>query len=230
MIWHDVEQGSSEWHQLRVGIPTASEFNRIVTPKGKLSDQRRGYLDELLAQWLFGCPLEHFESDWMIHGHESEPEAAAAYEFLRGVELTNGGFFTTDDGMVGASPDRLIAPRGSLEIKCVKATTHVSYMRYKGVEEKYRCQVQGQIWVAERDWCDAESYCAGLPTIIRRADRDEEFIGVLSDAVGKFVDELLEAREQIKREYGIEPHQRAQAVRGMTDEEVMADVDKLLGI
>ena len=34
MIIHEVEQGSGDWLKLRLGIPTASEFDKIITPTG----------------------------------------------------------------------------------------------------------------------------------------------------------------------------------------------------
>jgi hypothetical protein len=39
MITHDVTQGSPEWLEARLGIPTASEFDKIITPTGKPSTQ-----------------------------------------------------------------------------------------------------------------------------------------------------------------------------------------------
>lgn len=209
MIFTPVEQGSAEWHQLRIGIPTASCFHRIVTPKGKLSEQSRDYRNELLAEWLYQSPLEQFEGEWMIHGHEFEQEAAAVYEFDRNVSASPGGFFTTDDGMIGASPDRLVGNTGVLEIKCPKANTHVGYMLSRGVDEKYRCQVQGQLWVCERDKSDMVSYCPGLPTVIITTGRDEAFIDVLSQSVREFVERILEARRKVSEEFGVNPAERS---------------------
>ena len=40
MIVLDHDQGSIEWIEARLGIPTASEFSRIITPTGKLSKLR----------------------------------------------------------------------------------------------------------------------------------------------------------------------------------------------
>ena len=37
MIEINVIQGSREWHQARLGLVTASEVSRIITPKGALS-------------------------------------------------------------------------------------------------------------------------------------------------------------------------------------------------
>ena len=221
-----LEQGTTEWHQARLGIPTSSCFAKIVTPTGKLSAQSRDYRHELLAEWLFQSPLEQCEGEWMIHGNEYEGQAASAYEFAKDVTVEPGGFFTTDDGMVGSSPDRLVSFDGLLEIKCPKANTHVGYMLAKGVDEKYKCQVQGQLWVCERENLDIVSYCPGLPTVIVPVSRDEEFIAVLSNSVGMFVDTLLESRLQLTRDFGVCPKERKAAAdvdeERAIDEEVAA--------
>ena len=145
MIHHDVKQNSDRWHNLRLGIPTASEFHRIITPKTmKLSSQAEDYRDWLLAEWIYGAPLESPETSFMQRGSELEPEAVRSYEFERDCEVSEAGFFTTDDGMVGASPDRLVGSCGLLEIKCPAPQTHVGYMMSRAVDEKYMTQLQGQ--------------------------------------------------------------------------------------
>ena len=58
----DVEQGSREWVEARLGIPTASAFKRIVTSTGKLSAQRDAYQAELLSEWVFGEPAKDFDN------------------------------------------------------------------------------------------------------------------------------------------------------------------------
>ena len=50
MIELPCQQGSVEWFEARLGIPTASEFSRIVTPTGKLSAARVTYMGELLGR------------------------------------------------------------------------------------------------------------------------------------------------------------------------------------
>ena len=50
MIPLDVEQGSRAWIEARLGIPTASEFSRIVTPGGKLSASRDEYAGKLISR------------------------------------------------------------------------------------------------------------------------------------------------------------------------------------
>ena len=65
MIVLDHDQGSTEWIEARLGIPTASGFHRIITPTGKLSASRDAYEGELLAEWALGRPVTEFGgNDW----------------------------------------------------------------------------------------------------------------------------------------------------------------------
>lgn len=190
----NVVQGSPEWHQARLGMPTASQFDRIITPKTlKPSSQSQGYLCELLAERLLGVPLDSVATEWMARGLELEPQAVEFYEFTRDVKADLGGFALLDDGSAGCSPDRLIGDDGGLEIKCPAPATHVAYLLGQAVDEKYRCQVQGSLWITGRRWWDVLSYHPDMPPALVRVERDEEFIEALAAAVGDFNARLSEA-------------------------------------
>lgn len=186
-------QGSYEWHMARLGIPTASGFARIVTPAGRPSAQADGYLHELVAERLLGHPLETEAIGWMDRGLVTEAEAVRYYEMQRECDTRKVGFVTTDHGLAGCSPDRLVVgERGSLEIKCPSAAVHVGYML--DVEpRKYWPQIQGALWVTGFDWLDFLSYCPELPPALTRYERDEMFIKVLAEAVGNFSNRLDDA-------------------------------------
>lgn len=226
MILHDCKQRSDEWFRLRLGIPTASEFHRILTPGGKLSAQADEYLHWLLAEWMVGEPLERPESQWMQRGELLEPEAVKAYELETDRETQRVGFVTTDTGMIGCSPDRLIGADGLLEIKCPAPQTHVGYMLTRTIPKDYWTQIQGQLYVCERGWAEMISYCPGLPNVIVQVQRNEEFISKLTEALVQFVERLLIARSKLEREYG--PFERRENRRvedgipalGITDEDL----------
>jgi hypothetical protein len=55
---HNVEQGTEEWFRLRLGMPSASKFKDLVTPKGKPSASGEKYMYELLAERLSGKRIE----------------------------------------------------------------------------------------------------------------------------------------------------------------------------
>lgn len=201
MILHDVVQGSEEWRRLRMGVPTASEFHRILTPGGKPSASAESYLYELLGELLMSRPMETPTYSWMQRGNDLEEDASNWYELQRDTATKIVGFCTTDDGTIGASPDRLVGDDGLLEIKCPAPDTHVRYLLFpeKGVEKAYKVQVMGQLYVTERAWCDVVSYHPELPSVIVRVERDEEYIAKLDAALHAFAEQLALAKTELQR-------------------------------
>lgn len=190
MIVHDVLQGTTAWLALRAGIPTASDFDRIVTPKGKPSAQAEKYMFALLAERIMGHPRIQAVSSWQARGSQLEAEAVAYYEGVREQDTSLVGFITNDARTIGASPDRLVGDDGLLEIKVPAEHTHVSYLLTRGVDAEYYPQVQGQLWVTGRAWLDIMSYHPEMPPALIRVERDDSFIRVLSAAVTTFSQEL----------------------------------------
>lgn len=213
MIVHECKQGSDEWLQLRLGIPTASEFDRIITPaKLQLASASVKYMHYKLAEWVYGQPLEAFVSPWMERGQALEAEAIRYYEMERDCETRPVGIITTDDGMIGASPDRMCGDDGLLEQKCPALEAHVGYMLDPAaLAAEYRLQVQGQLWVCEREWCDVQSYYPGFPSVIVRAQRDENVIAAFEKHIPAFVETMLACREKLTQMYGELRRERVQA-------------------
>jgi len=186
MIIHDVIQGSTEWLAIRAGIPTASAFDRIVTPKGKLSTQAEKYMHQLLAERMMGRPVLQVQTHWMGRGTALEGEAVLYYEGVRELDTTVIGFVTNDEKTIGASPDRFVGEDGLLEIKCPAEHTHVGYLLTRAVDAEYWPQVQGQLWITGRKWLDIVSYHPEMPIAIVRVERDNDYISLLAYAVGEF--------------------------------------------
>jgi hypothetical protein len=197
---HDVAQDSPEWHTLRLGKPTASEFHKIITPKtGKLSAQARKFACRLIAERLLNEPLDLLDGIPAIErGKAMEPDAIAQYEFAEEIETQAVGFVTTDDGLVGASPDRLIVGASAgLEIKCPLLPTHIGY-RLDGPGDDYRPQVQGQLWVAELEWIDFYSYHPQMEPVRLRTQRDDAYIKLIERALHDFNDMLHDMYERVR--------------------------------
>jgi YqaJ-like viral recombinase domain len=194
-----VEQGSPEWVAARLGLPTASNFDKILTPGGKLSEQARKYAFYLAAELLLNRQLDNIDYlDWVARGKELEPTAVQNYEYLQEVKTKQVGLITTDDGRIGASPDRLIeGVKGGLEIKCPSPQIHMGYM-IDGFGKAYKVQVQGQMYVAELDFVDRYAFHPEMPPVLERTTRDEPFIALLSDALSQFCDDLAEIIRKAK--------------------------------
>lgn len=197
MIVIPCEQGSPEWMVARLGIPTASQFDRLLTPKTrKPSTSQAKYRNELIAEWLLGHPLEWGTSGWMDRGTALEEEARRWYAFERDVEVERPGFILRDDRRVGGSPDGLVGDRGGVETKCPAAHTHVGYLLDDGPD--YIGQVQGYMYITDREWWDVVSYCPGLPPYLGRVERDEEYIEALVAALGPFNAALEVAKDRLR--------------------------------
>jgi len=192
------EQGTATWLANRIGLPTASQFGRIIQPtKLSLSTQAVGYIDELLAEWMLNRSLDDYMDEAIMRGMELEPDAIKFYELQRDCETTRVGLCVTDDGKIGCSPDRLVGDDGGLEIKCPTAKVHMGYLRRGMIDNKYKGQVQGAMWITEREWWDTLSYNPLLPPALVRVNRDEKYIAALSKAMERFLEELEAAKEQL---------------------------------
>ena len=61
-VFHDVAQYSEEYDRLRFGIPTSSNFHKIITPQGKPSRQWREYACLLIAERILQHKIEFYNS------------------------------------------------------------------------------------------------------------------------------------------------------------------------
>lgn len=195
------QQGTQTWLELRGGIPTSSRFADIITPTGKPSGSVTRYMHELLAERLMGRPLIGYQSIDMSRGKDLEPEAIAYYEFTHDVTVKRIGFITNDEGTIGCSPDGLVGDLGLIEAKCPSEHVHVGYLLRKPVDKAYRVQLQGQLWLCEREWVDNLSYHPDMPHALVRVERDEKFIKLLAGAVTSFSMDLEAAWEKLSAEY-----------------------------
>ncbi len=206
MIIHNVEQGSAEWHALRCGIPTASEFSKILTPKEmKLSSQAPAYMYRLLGEWMTGHTQETIETEYMQIGRELEDRAVKAYCFQRECEVLQVGFVTTDDGRFGCSPDRFVQDSmGGVEIKTHPQAIgiHVQSMVERAMADAHKAQVQGCLWICEREYWDLVSYTEELPIVIVRVNREEKYIKALAAALESFSEVMEKLRVRLTQEYG----------------------------
>jgi len=204
VIVHDVTQGGDAWFAVRCGVPSASNFDKILSPTGKPSTQASAYANKLIAEWLCGMNLDDFTNSHMQHGTETEPTARAFYEMQSDADVEQVGFITRDDGLAGASPDGLVGADGMLEIKCPAPGTHIGYLIDGKAPTKYLSQLQGQLYIAERSWVDFLSFHDLMPPVLVRVHRDEKYIAALIRELDKFTALMAERKEKLKQR-GIEP-------------------------
>jgi len=199
MIELDVEQLSPEWFEARAGIPTASSFDKIITPTGKPSAQARAYMYQLAGESIIGVKTETYSNDAMKRGIETEAEARNLYELMREVEVRKVGLcYKSEDKLVSCSPDGLIDPNGGVEIKCPIIHTHVGYLLDGKLPTAYIPQVQGSLYITDREWWDFFSYYPGLKPFLLRIKRDEEYILKLAKELDGFCVELAATIKKLR--------------------------------
>ena len=200
MITLDCEQGTREWVEARLGIPTATGFSKILTPGGKLSKSREAYWGDLLGESVTGEPHDDLPSLYFVErGEALEPSARKHYAFQRDVDPVKVGFVFRDEGrMVGCSPDGVVGDDGLLELKCPKTGNHISWLARGVVPREHVSQLQGQLWVTGRAWVDFMSYHPGLPPLIVRVEPDPAYQAALDEHIPTFCDELLEGRAYLR--------------------------------
>lgn len=201
MKYYDVQQGTDDWYRLRVGRPTASNFHKIITAKGEPSRQSVDYLYRLVAERLLNETMDDEIGfvKWVAHGKEREPQAVALYEFVSEQKLQNGGFVTTDDGRLGASPDRTSRSlKEGYEIKCPAPWTLLKY-HLDGLGDDYRAQVQGHLLVADQfQAVHFWAYHPQMPPFHKITLPDRNYQVLLRGALNLFCDALDVMTERAK--------------------------------
>lgn len=202
-IYIDCVQGTPEWFEAKRGVPSASNFDRILTPKTcKPSSAQQGLIFELIADIArIGPPPVSYTNDDIRRGLELEPVARSFYLMERGLlaeDIKQVGFVLTDDRRFGCSPDSLVGEDGLLELKCPKLEVQAEYLWTGELPATYKCQVHGQLIVTGRKWVDFMSYSPGLDPFLIRVTPDE-FTAKLREALDLFHNDFVAAKSKLLR-------------------------------
>ena len=180
------DQNSPEWYEARRGIPTASSFSSILAKgQGKMRDT---YMRKLAGEIISKKPASNYTNRQMERGHEMEDEARNYYDLMTNNNPELVGFIR--NGRKGCSPDSLIGNNGLLEIKTQEAHLLIQTILKDQVPPEHKAQLQGQLWVSEREWVDLIVYWPGMPPFIKRVTRDVAYIANLKLEVERFLEDL----------------------------------------
>lgn len=191
----DIEQGTTEWLALRLGIVTASELDCLLVsgkhPSG-FGVAAFTYMDQLIGERITEEAAEiPFQTKATIRGHEQEGVANGLYEAREDVSVEKVGIILNHG--IGYSPDGLIGPDGLIEIKTKLPKFQVGVILAGEIPKEHIAQCQGGLWASEREWIDFISYWPGMPLFVKRAYRDEAMIRKIAGRVKDFY-EILEER------------------------------------
>lgn len=200
-----MEQKSDEWFEAKRGVVSASMFEAAIGKQknGKYYAARETYMYDLAIERLTGECKEQISAKSLSHGIKYEPEARSLYELEKGVLVKEEGFIVHPDfDLIGCSPDGLIGTNGGLEAKCpADKKVHLDTLM-NGMPAKNKAQVQGALFVTEREYWDFISYCPSFPEelqlYIERIYPDIEYIDNLEIELLKFEDELSKLVDKLR--------------------------------
>lgn len=199
---HPAEQGSADWMIARAGIPTASEFDNLVTPdfKVRIGQMPQTYLAKKVAEAWQGGPLLGFNIFDAEQGKMLEEQARPWFELEYDTPIQRVGLITTDDGRIGCSPDGLIGDHSGIEIKCPAVHTHVGYLLNGELPMEYAAQMHGSLLVTGRQEWRFLSYRRHFPPLVLTIKRDNGIISRLEEAIVIFLtrfDNAMKRMEEI---------------------------------
>lgn len=212
MISEYMQQGTPEWHQARVGIPTASNMSKIVTSTGKKSATYFPYLYKLVAERITGTKEDTFTSDWMLRGIELEPQAKAVYRLYHDLTtLDEPGFCYLDDKKAcGFSPDAIVTPlKSGLEIKCPSPAVHIEYHVRNELPTDYKPQLWASLYMSGLDQWVFMSYHPEMPPFFKTVSITDTDYLTYADALQKylpqFISDLNTIYTDVALRFGMQP-------------------------
>lgn len=205
----EYEQGSYEWLKERIGYATASNV-ALIMAKGA-GATRQNYMVKMMCEILSGEPTKGYKSKYMQDGNDREQIARELYEEITGRTVTQVGFAYIEKEMLGASVDGDVETDGLWECKNVIPAEQVRLLTTGKIKDAYIKQMQTQMYVREKAWCDFQSTSLGdeengeLPdkykVKIIRVMRDDDIINTIRREVAFFHHDL---RELMKKMEGLQ--------------------------
>ena len=187
MIIHNIEQNSDEWHKVRLGKFTGSDFHTC-----RLSGRKDLVIEKAAEVLCSSLSDQSFSTIHTRRGHDLEPEARGIYELQTGSTVLEVGFCELDKN-TGCSPDGLVGEDGMIEIKCLDSKEFVKRVLNQLIKPIYKTQMQFNMLVTGRMWCDYVLYNPNFDNKcihITRVFRDEEDIAEIRQILGACIKEM----------------------------------------
>lgn len=206
------EQGSPEWFNARAGVITASKIKEVRArlKNGDWSAAAKKYAFRLAFERVSKGVLDDtYSNAYMKRGSALEEDARILHESNNNILIDTAGFFVSECGLLGASPDGLINHDGGAEYKCFLSPDELMPILLAGDVSTVMDQVQACMLATGRTWWEFFLYTpqiAGVcekPYKIFRIERDDDYIAEMLDDLKEFDALILVYLETIAKQYGI---------------------------
>lgn len=189
----DIQQRSDEWYQEKLGKFSGSDFHIFLGS----SQTREDALWEKVAERMFkDSDKDNFVSQAMERGIILEAEARRVYQAVTETKVTEVGLVEEDGeykGWAVCSPDGLVGDEGIIEIKVPLTKNFLKWTDcIEGGERKltyirpeYETQINFNLFVCDRKWCDFVYYSPRGGIVITRYYRNDEKIAKIKEALDR---------------------------------------------
>lgn len=204
--------GDPKWFDARRGLLTSAKIHDATKKrqKGGTHDlaTRRKLKFEMLAELSTKKTTEHFVTDAMQWGIDTEHRARAEYEFRTGrnVEPVGLVLHPTSEHFAATTDGWIKEEGGILEIKCPNTDTHWEYLAADEIPSEYLDQIDWQMACCgpEIQWADFVSFDPRIQDpdfqmLIVRRERNQKRIEELENLANEFFEEVIALHAQIKR-------------------------------
>ena len=185
MIIHNFDQRTDEWYQIRLGKLTGSDFHTFL---GNGETKKNKLLQKAAEKITGKSDEEHFVTEDIQRGIDLEDEAILAYEMTSGNNVDKVGFIEENE-YVGCSPDGLVGNDGIIEVKCPKQSVFLKQVIDQKIKPEYYTQIQFNLLISGRKWCDYVAYNKNFPLFIKRFEIDtdarEKIVKAIKECTGK---------------------------------------------
>lgn len=216
IIHREFQQQSLQWLNCRAGIPTASEFGCLVTPKFAIrtGEMVESYLALKLAERWIGSPLYDIGSWATEQGSILEERAIPWLELELGKDIERVGFITDDQGRWGASPDGVIEAEGiGVEIKSFQPPNAIKCLLRGQVPDDHLVQVQGSLFVTGFNLWKFVSYSHKVPKLVIDVEPDAKAQLAIEESLLLFCDRLERGYKRLVELNGGEPSRSVPATK-----------------
>ena len=195
MIIHNFEQRTEEWYKVRLAKFTGSDFHSFM---GNSETKKRLLLEKVAEKITGKSESVELKSADIQRGVEQEDIARINYEMETGNTVIQVGFIELDE-WTGCSPDGLVGDDGIIEIKCPRATTFVKHLMDDSIEPQYYTQIQFNLMVSGRKWCDFVRYNENFDLYIKRVEADKEYQKKIRKVLDECIEEVKNNIEKLKK-------------------------------
>jgi exodeoxyribonuclease (lambda-induced) len=189
----------------RLGRFSASNAEKLLAKPGSKTYQ--DFIVEIAREILTGAWIDVPVTFHMQRGIENEATARDEYE-ARTLQLVSVPEVITseDDDWCVCTPDGLVGDDGLVEIKCPNPIKHFGFVVQGTTYDEYMAQVQFQLFVTKRAWCDIVTFDPTLPEnskyrlFIERVKPDESYQTKIGEAVQRAKEDVQSILRHVNRE------------------------------